>query len=715
MEIKKINLFIILIVIFTLLNPIGKVYGEKANSQYDRVYILIANRLSLTDLDKMENVDRLLDQASIGLMNTRGLTAYSGAEGFITINASGKAYANQESSEFHNLNDQYKELYENRTNYLVEEYNIGNIQLGKLENQNIGNNYLPSLGALGDSIHDLGLKTAVFGNSDTDTAYIRSASLIATDSKGLVDYGNIDDILIEDNNYPYNFRTDYDKILLGINQLEKDVGLVVIDSGDLNRLNSYSNFLSDPIFMEKRKNILRDLDKFLGNLLSQIDRENSLLILLSPNRSDTRVDRSRLTPLLLWGRGIDKGILTSPTTNKKGIVTNLDIGPTILNFFGGSNSDMTGSPLEVLEEDNALAYINTMNARLNLTNRIRTKTLYIYGVISMLVLGILTLLLLLKFNLEGRIGRVFKLLLAILYTGPLGLIIISIFSISNLPSFLFFLLAFILLVIFIARKAKGEKYLGYIAFIYLLIIILDLFFNNILTRYSVLSHDPIIGARYFGIGNELTGIFLGIIVIISSLLLERDRKLLALATLLISPLVIGHPGLGANVGGALALVSAVFYFIVSIRGKELNLKNTLIILFLIGSFIALLGYLDIYINPNPTHLGKNIRLLREKGWVVVENIVNRKLLMNIKLIGTSIWTRVVFINILLQTLLMEFLKEDVSSIIHGRMGLGISLGIFASMVGLVVNDSGIILAALATNLITIFLLGRLVHKKGKNL
>lgn len=715
MEINKNNLFIIFIVIFTLVFPIKNVYGEDASNKYDRVYIIVANRLSFLDLDNMKNVDRLLDQASIGLMNTRGLTAYSGAEGFITINASGKAYANQESSEFHNLSEEYKKVYENRTNYLSEDYNIGNIQLGKLENQNIANNYLPSLGALGDSIHEIGLKTAVFGNSDTDAAYIRSASLIATDSKGLVDYGNIDDILIEDNNYPYNFRTDYDKILLGINQLEKDVGLVVVDSGDLNRLNSYSNFLSDPIFMEKRKNILGDLDRFLGNLLDQIDRENSLLILLSPNRSDTRVDKSRLTPFLLWGRGINKGILTSPTTNKKGIVTNLDIGPTILDFFNRSNSDMTGSPLEIFEEDNALDYINTMNARLNLTNRIRTKTLYTYGVISMVVLGILTFLILLKFNFQGRIGEAFRLLLFILYAGPLGLIIISIFSISNLLSFLLFLLILILLVIFIARRSKREKYLSYVSFMYFLVIILDLFFNNILTRYSVLSHDPIIGARYFGIGNELTGIFLGIIVIITSLLLERDQKLLALSLLLISPLVIGHPSLGANVGGTLALISAVFYFIVSIRGKELNLKNTFVILLLIGSFIALLGYLDIYINPNPTHLGKNIRLLREKGWIVVENIINRKLLMNIKLIGTSIWTRVLFTNILLQTLLMEFLKEDISSIIHGKMGLGISLGIFASMVGLLVNDSGIILAALATNLITIFILSELVYKKGKNL
>ena len=63
-------------------------------------------------------------------MNVRGLIGYTGGEGFATINASNKSYANNESSEFHNLNEEYRNLYENRTNFSSADYNIGNIQMG---------------------------------------------------------------------------------------------------------------------------------------------------------------------------------------------------------------------------------------------------------------------------------------------------------------------------------------------------------------------------------------------------------------------------------------------------------------------------------------------------------------------------------------------------------------------------------------------------------
>lgn len=38
-----------------------------------------------------------------------------------------------------------------------------------------------------------------------------------------------------------------------------------------------------------------------------------------------------------------------------------------------------------------------------------------------------------------------------------------------------------------------------------MIFLLDLITKGNITRYSILSHDPIIGARYFGMGNEMVG------------------------------------------------------------------------------------------------------------------------------------------------------------------------------------------------------------------
>ena len=710
MNIYKKNLFIMVIIIFTFIFPLQKVYGEEANNSNYRVYIIVANKLSLLDIDNMPNLNRLIDEGSIGLMNVRGLIGYTGGEGFATINASNKSYANNESSEFHNLNEEYRNLYENRTNFSSADYNIGNIQMGKLYNQNENNNYSPYIGALGDSLHEAGFKTAVFGNSDTDEEYIRVSALIPMDSKGLIDYGNLDNILMKDTKYPYNLKTDYDKILMEISQIEKDTALIVVDTGDLHRLSSYGNFLSADVFDKKRNMILKDIDNFIGELKDNLDKENSLLMVISPNRAEERIDRSRLAPIVIWGKDIDKGVLTSPTTNKKGIVTNLDIAPTISRFLKISNNNMSGSSLQIIKEDKAMDYIVNINQRINIVNKIRTKALYTYGTISILVMGVLILLFVFKINLNNKIGESIKALLLLLYTIPMIFILISVFNINNLFKFFMFLTAFIIILLFIIWQWDKRKLLNYITIIYFILIVLDLLLNNFLTRFSLLSYDPIIGARYFGIGNELIGIFLGTVSVMSSILLERyNNKYIILSLLLFSTILIGHPKLGANVGGTLALIFTLFYFILLIRDGNLSLKNIIITMVLVGVFIAALGYIDIYINPNPTHLGKSLILLNQKGLTIVENIINRKVLMNIKLIGSSIWTKVLFTNILVQIIAINFLKDNMKKLLDKDLGKGVSIGILGSIIGLLLNDSGIILAALSMNLITIFILFRILH------
>ena len=47
-------------------------------------------------------------------------------------------------------------------------------------------------------------------------------------------------------------RTDYNKILDEISKIKSKASLIVVDTGDLNRLNSYENLLSDDIFIKTK-------------------------------------------------------------------------------------------------------------------------------------------------------------------------------------------------------------------------------------------------------------------------------------------------------------------------------------------------------------------------------------------------------------------------------------------------------------------------------
>lgn len=680
-------------------------YGKENIEVNKNVYLVIVNRLTLLDIDQMPKLNSLIDKGNIGLMNVRGPSGYKSGDSFATINASAKAYASNKSSQFHNLNEEYKEIYENRLGFLDGYYAIGNLQMARLYNQNEKNNYAPYLGALGDNIHRNGLKTAILGNSDTDEATIRTGALIPMDSKGLIDYGNLDDILIEDRDYPYGIKTDYEKILKELEEIKSKASLIVIDTGDLNRLNSYSSFLSMDTFKNKRNLILGDIDRFIGNLVENLDKEKSLLIVLSPNSGEDRVGGSKISPIILWGNNIEKGTISSCTTNRDGIISNLDIAPTIASFLNVSTENMSGNPIKSLERDKALNYINSINGRINTTSKVRTRTLLIYGIISIIIMLIIISLLFLNIRIDNKIGKLFRTLLFLLYVMPIIFILNTLFPIDGLLKFILSLVIITGGFVFLSLRYNNYKIMYFISFSYFIVIAIDLFLNGTITRFSILSHDPIIGARYFGLGNEMVGVFLAATALMSGLLFSKyNNKILSIFILLLSVIIVGHPRLGANVGGTIAISVLTLCFSLEIIGKQLSLKNTVFIAVTTGLIIVILGYIDIHLNPNITHLGKTLVLLKEKGIGMVQNIINRKLLMNIKLVGASIWTKVLFINLFIQIVISYLSKDKIEKLINTGLGKGILSGIAGSIIGFLLNDSGVMLSAIAMNLITTFLL-----------
>lgn len=678
----------------------------------NKVYVLVVNKLTLMDIDKMPNLQNLTHEGSFGLMNVRGLNGYRGGEGFATINASAKAYANNESSQFYNLNQVYKKIYENRAGSLDKEYAIGNIQIGRLYNQNQDNDYTPHIGALGDSIHKGKLKTAVFGNSDTDEENIRTAALIPMDSKGLIDYGDVDNTLTEDMDYPYGIKTDYNKILKDLLDASSKASLIVIDTGDLYRLHTYGGYLSMDMFNKKRDMILEDIDKFIGNLISSIDREKSLLIVLSPNSGEERIDGNRLSPILLWGRDFKKGTVISTTTNRTGIISNLDIAPTIANFLNTPLDNMAGNIIKSVEKDNPIEYINSINKKINTTSMVRSKTLSTYGTISAIVLLLIISLFLLNMRLDNRLGKWIKTILLLLYGMPLVFILISLFFSSNLYRFILGLALFIFIFTLFLNRYQGTKTVFFMTHIYLVIIIADILLDGIITKFSVLSHDPIIGARYYGIGNEMVGVFLAAATLSSGLLYNKfNNRYLSLAILIVSTILVGYPKLGANVGGTIAFMFASLYFILETMNRPLSFKNIALIFIIIGGVIAVLGYIDSQLNPNPTHLGRTLIHIGNNGISIVRNIINRKLLMNVRLVGVSTWTKVLLVNIFAQFAALYFSKNNLKKLYNSNLGKGILSSLLGSIFGFLANDSGLILAAISINLVTLFLLFIIINNE----
>lgn len=699
---RLISSLIIVLLIFSFFSVNTIEASSESNNK--TVYLIVLNKYILKDIDNMANLKQIVNEGSIGLMNTRGLYNYKGSESFLTINSSKKAYSTYESAETYNLNEENKEIYERRIGPVTDDFQIANINFNKIIELNKKNSYEPYIGVLGDSLHKSGLKTAMYGNGDTLEEVMRSSSLIPIDSKGLIDFGNVDNILIKDKNFPYGIRTDYDKLITEISNVKNKSSLIVVDTGDLDRLSSYSQELTDEMFEKHRLNILDKIDNFIGNLKDNIDKENSMLIIVSPNSGEERLDDSKLSPLVLWGNNIPKGILNSPTTKREGVVTNIDIAPSIAEFLGASTKYMSGNVLSYKENDDNLNYILTNNSRINIVSKSRFYILSTYSILSMIVILFVMLVLGSKVKLKGRLYNILSIAIITIGIIPLSLILTSAINWTNYTNYIISLIVTLfLLILFIYKVKKIDKVLLVSGLIYW-ILVLDMFLGGNLTRYSALGYDPTIGARYFGLGNEMVGVFLGVsAVFIGTYMNKRGNKLISFILLVFSAIIVGHPKLGANVGGSIATLFFTIYFLLESLDKNINFKRIFTIgLFIIG-FVIIMAFIDIKFNPSPTHLGKTVMMTNDEGKWIIGSIALRKFLMNIKLVGSSIWTKVLHANLISQMVIIFTLGDRLRELFeeHKYIYIGFISGMTGSIIGFLANDSGIILASIAVTLINV--------------
>lgn len=701
---------IVIILIFSFFSEYSIASSSKSNDK--TVYLIVLNRYTLQDIDNMPNLRKITDEGSIGLMNTRGLYNYKGSESFLTINSSKKAYSTYESAETYNLNKENREIYERRISPITGDSQIANVNLNRIIELNKENSYMPHIGALGDSLHNSGLKTAMYGNGDTLEDVIRASSLIAIDSKGLVDYGNVDDILIEDKDFPYGLRTDYDKLLGEVNSIKNKVSLVVIDTGDLDRLNFYSEELTDEMFEKHRINILNKIDDFIGDLKNSIDKDKSLFIITSPNSGEDRVDNSKLSPIILWGDNISKSILYSPTTKRDSVVTNIDIAPSIASFLGTSTEYMSGNTLTYKENNDNFNLISTSNSRINIISKSRFYILSTYSILSIIVILFAMLVLATKMKLKGILYNILNISLIIIGVIPLSLILASVIKWTNYTSYIISLITILFLLVLVIYKLKGIDKVLLVSSLLYGVLVLDVFLGGKLTRYSVLGHDPAIGARYFGLGNEMIGVFLGATSVFSGVYINKNRnKVFSFVLLIFSAIIVGHPKLGANVGGSIAVLFFVLYFLAETFNKKINFKRILTIGLATIVFILAMAFVDIKFNSNPTHLGRTIMMTNNEGNLMIISIAIRKLLMNIKLVGSSMWTKVLNVNLISQIVIIFILKDKLRDLFNKNkyIYVGFISGIVGSIVGFLANDSGIILASIAVTLINISFISKLVE------
>ena len=103
--------------------------------------------------------------------------------------------------------------------------------------------------------------------------------------------------------------------------------------------------------------------------------------------------------------------------------------------------------------------------------------------------------------------------------------------------------------------------------------------GNPLMKASILGYDPIVGARFYGIGNEYMGFLLGATLMGTAALLEKYRldrqpaRLVSMVILITVFLTLALPSLGTNVGGAMAAFFGFGTFLVLVFKGRITKKD----------------------------------------------------------------------------------------------------------------------------------------------
>lgn len=671
-----------------------------------RVVLFLLDRVELADLlaPDLPNLARIMRAGAVGLMNARTGGALASEHAYLTIGAGNRgvgwpeaeaAYAAEAPLE----NGTAAQILRRNTGVSARPGNLvvpGVAGLASL-NASLDRTVVP--GALGGALRRAGLVACALGNADPPDVPGRYVAALVMDPDGLVETGAVGpELLRPDRTRPFGMRTDGDALLDAFDRLAPRAALVALDYGDTTRLEAYAPYLTPARQAALRHEILREADAFLGRLLKRLDPRRTLLLVLSPSPAAASQEKgSSLTPIVAHGPGFGPGWLTSGTTKRPGLVANIDVAPTVLEFLGvPPPPGMSGRPMRRDAVRRGPAELLRREGSIALMNLWQQPVMRFYTVVLDVIL-VLTAVFLLWPELPGARAVQAALLLAAGF--PLAMLLAPLYQTPGYIGWLAVLAAAIAgLSLAFLRRRHLPLLLLFAGTV--LAISLDQLLGGPLAQYALLSYSPVAGSRFYGLGNEYMGVLIGAGIMAAGLTLAggRDRvRLPVIAALFVLLIVImGAPNLGTNVGGTLAAVAgfgvAWFFF----AERRLSARTALVIGGTALAVLGVLAVLDALRAPGAqSHLGRLVVQVGRGGFTPFVEVVQRKLAMNLKLIRFSGWSRVAVFALAAMAATAVF-PAGRGKVLAARDPY-VAKAIWASLAGaiaaLVFNDSGVVAAA----------------------
>jgi hypothetical protein len=478
-------------------------------------------------LAHMPHLRELIRSGAIGAMNVRtperGLEDSYATFGAGALAVGSAAFDAMERREGAGSAGEADVLYRRRTGWEPSDADIVLPDMAALIRLNAKRDYHARPGLLGELLGRGGIGIAVYGNSDTADRPRRHAPLMLMDESGRVPQGRIgESMLLADSARPSSVRVNTAE-MLRLWEATDSPAVVLLEWGDLYRLEAEQSRYEASQAEKVRAMLLSEWDGLLGELAARLRPGDSLWVLSPLVGADAYSRKERLAPIIRFELGMTAGLLTSPSTRRDGIVTATDVAPSILAAYGlSAPDDMIGRTMSVVPQADAWPKLRRELDSIREVYIARPHILLPFVTCEAIML--LVALLALWGKQRKAAAWIVPLLLAMLAAPPVLLGIGWLSAIRPIPSAgqaALFLAGTVTVALVLAARRPAFEAAAWLGGITALLLLADGLTGGEGMKRSVLGYDPMIGARYYGMGNEYMGVLVGSVTLAFAALMEH--------------------------------------------------------------------------------------------------------------------------------------------------------------------------------------------------
>jgi hypothetical protein len=464
---------------------------------------------------------------------------------------------------------------------------------------------------------------------------------------------------------------------------------------------------------------LEEVDVVIGQVAEVVQKHRGRLALLTALAPAYRDQGRRRTMGFIVTRSFDwdrrAGLLTSTSTRWPGMVTGSDFAPTVLYPFRGylatrkDAAAMTGRAMWTTQVGDPLVYLDRLDCML-------TDQFILEGKAARLYVSYMMLLAAATFAVGAWRAKPTRWLALPALIGlalPIGLLLCPLAGVGQTKQLATGVLASLALGASAFRLGTAARALGIAALVGGALIVADVLLGSPLMRFAPLGFGAVTGARFYGIGNEYTGVLGAMAPIGLGLMLQQVPRTGWLAVVLGvgTVLLVGAPWWGANWGGCVSVAAGLIAMWVALAPQRRWRRAAMGVIALLAAAV-LPAALDL-LQPEAarSHIGVAAAALVGGQLDAIRDTAIRKIEMNWRLAQLASWwwllAPVGFLGI------WELARRSKETWRRAQVAASVRAGflgaLITGLVGVVVNDSGVVILGMAlavTFAAYVFLLSR---------